>query len=270
MQQRIITLTTDFGLMDEYVAVMKGVIYSINPKAIIVDISHAISPQNITAAALMISAAYLYFPKNTIHVIVVDPGVGSKRDILILSMDDHIFVAPDNGVLTPLLLSDAPKNLFKAENTSYFRPNPSSTFHGRDIFAPVSAHLSLGVPHDKIGQLKTDAPPVIHPLSKPIIDLHGTLEGCIVYCDHFGNIITNIGSSDLEKYMDEAEYRKAVITVNGNEILGIRNTYSDGKPGDFMALINSRGFLEIALPYGDAAKKLMVADKCFVRIIKRA
>ncbi|MEA3434835.1 MAG: SAM-dependent chlorinase/fluorinase, partial [Thermodesulfobacteriota bacterium] len=147
----IITLTTDFGTDDEYVGIMKGVILSLNPSAVIVDITHHIDPQDLLQAAYTIYSSYRYFPQKTVHVVIVDPTVGSNRKIIAFKIDDHIFLAPDNGVLTLLINERKINSIGRIDNTNYFLDPVSRTFHGRDIFAPVSAHLSMGVPIKKLG-----------------------------------------------------------------------------------------------------------------------
>ena len=198
---RIITLTTDFGTSDAYVGIMKGVILSINPNARVVDVTHAIPPQDIYEAAFSIYAAHSYFPKGTIHIIVVDPGVGSDRQAIVCQTESAFFVCPDNGVLSYLLQSveneeKQPVDAVAIQNSAYYLSEVSNTFHGRDIFAPVAAHLSLGVPLDDIG------PPAQTLVQLPIQvpELSGnTLTGQIVKIDRFGNAITNISETAIAR-----------------------------------------------------------------------
>ncbi|MDD9975858.1 MAG: SAM-dependent chlorinase/fluorinase, partial [Candidatus Poribacteria bacterium] len=195
----IITLTTDFGIRDTYVGIMKGVILGINPNVQVVDLTHAIPPQDIYEAAFSIYAAHSYFPRGTIHVIVVDPGVGSDRRAIVCQTDNAFFVCPDNGVLSYLLQSTEnearpPVNAVEIQNKAYYLPEVSNTFHGRDIFAPIAAHLSLGIPLEDLG------PPVQTLVQLPIQapELSGnTLTGQIVKIDRFGNAITNISESAI-------------------------------------------------------------------------
>src|SRR3990172_5235382 len=171
---RVITLLTDFGNQDAYVGIMKGVIAGINPFANIIDICHSIPPQDIFSGAYLLYTSYKYFPRKTIHVAVVDPGVGSRTDIVCVETKDYFFLVPDNGLLSFILQEERPKSIFRVTNNKYFLPSPSNTFHGRDVFAPVAAHLSLGVKPQKMG-IKINQ-----------------LEHKIIYIEKFRNLITNI------------------------------------------------------------------------------
>ena len=198
-RSRIITLLSDFGNQDAYVGIMKGVIAGINPLANIIDISHSIPPQDIFNGAYLLYTSYKYFPKGTIHVAVVDPGVGSQRDIVCVETQDHLFLAPNNGLLSFVVQEEKPKGIFRVTNNRYFLPSPSNTFHGRDVFAPVAAHLSLGIkPHQlgvKISKLEQlDIP-------KPHYKKTGQLEGQIIYIDRFGNLITNITREHITQHI---------------------------------------------------------------------
>jgi S-adenosylmethionine hydrolase len=259
----VITLTTDFGTGDAYVASMKGVILTINPKAVIVDICHSIEPQNILQAAFILSTAYRYFPEGTIHLAVVDPGVGSQRKAVILKTPKAFFIAPDNGVLSYIIdeLDAAP-----AKPAHHFSPSPeqrklgtgleavaitnpdfwrkpvSTTFHGRDIFAPAAAHLSLGTALQKFGDSLSHI--FTFRIPQPLRDNQGNLTGCILHIDNFGNLITNIRSDDLPG-------EKVTITIGSRHIDGISQFYSE-KEG-LAAIIGSSGYLEISLKNGNAA-----------------
>ena len=200
---RIITLTTDFGTSDAYVGVMKGVILGINLHVQIVDITHAVPPQDIHEAAFLIHSAHHYFPKGTIHVIVVDPGVGSDRRAIVCQIDGAFFVCPDNGILTYLLQTienaeELSGNVVAIQNQTYCLPEVSNTFHGRDIFAPVAAHLSLGIPLDDIG---LPAHNLIRFPMPPITISDGKLVGEIIKIDSFGNAITNISAAALRQVL---------------------------------------------------------------------
>ena len=195
----IITLTTDFGNNDEYSGIMKGVILSLNPSAVIVDITHHIDPQDLVQAAYSIYFSYHYFPQGTIHVVVVDPTVGSDRKIIALKIAGHIFLAPDNGVLTLLINEGNTHSITCVDNTSYFLDPVSRTFHGRDIFAPVSGYLSMGVELKKLGTSVAQKDLICISMPEPYFSDNGELVGCIVSIDHFGNLITNINVDDLEK-----------------------------------------------------------------------
>lgn len=253
---RIITLTTDFGTSDTYVGIMKGVILSINPKAQIVDLTHAIPPQDIYEAAFSIYAARSYFPKGTIHIIVVDPGVGSDRQAIVSHIDNALFVCPDNGVLSYLLHSAEnagahPIDSVAIQNAAYYLPEVSNTFHGRDIFAPVAAHLSLDVPLDDIG------PPVKTLVRLPIpkIDTSGdTLIGQIIKIDRFGNLITNISKGAFEAFLnDDVNYE---IRVGNASLNRLNSAYADAEIGEPLAIMGSLALLEIAVNGGNAEKQL--------------
>ena len=256
----IITLTTDFGLRDPYVAAMKGAILTINPAARLVDVSHAIHPQAIEQAVFVLAAAWPYFPPNAIHVAVVDPAVGSRRRALALRTATATFVGPDNGVLSAALPEDvraaagdspAPIGLpagcraVSLTNERYFRSPVSSTFHGRDIFGPVAAHLSLGVTLEDLGE------PVERIIALPPFRARrqpdGSLHGRVLHIDAFGNLITDVRVEDLPS-------RSAITEVAGRTVEGVSATYEPG--ADLRAVTGSSGYLEIAAPGGSAAAVL--------------
>ena len=257
----IITLTTDFGSNDAYVAIMKGVILSINPEVNIVDITHSIEPQNILQAAFVVNSAYRYFPKRTVHMAIVDPGVGGERRGIILKTASALFVAPDNGILSYVInefslnegaLSQYPQSVeevkFKAgleavaiTDPRFWRHPVSPTFHGRDIFAPVAAGLSLGISLYEFGEKITSL--YVFPTPKPYFDSQGNLVGHILYIDHFGNLITDIKSTDLPG-------GDVIIEVAGQRIQGISRYYEQGE--GLMAIVGSSGYLEISLRSGSA------------------
>ena len=252
---RIITLTTDFGTTDAYVGIMKGVILGINPDVQVVDLTHAIPPQDIHDAALSIHSAHRYFPEGTIHTIVVDPGVGSDRRAVICQTDRAFFVCPDNGILTYLLqeIENADGQLINAvaiQNKAYYLPEVSNTFHGRDVFAPVAAHLSLGVPLANIG------PPVedLVQLPIPIHQVSGnTIIGQIVKIDRFGNAITNLSESVLAGIGSTYEIR-----VGSTRLMRLNRAYAESGIGKPLAIIGSFGLLEIAINGGSAEVSLGV------------
>jgi S-adenosyl-L-methionine hydrolase (adenosine-forming) len=243
----IITLTTDFGLSDPYVAMMKGVILSINPAAKIIDISHLIGAGSVSQAAALIQDTHSYFPQGTIHVAVVDPGVGTERRLLALEVKSHFFVGPDNGVFWPLLMNDQRSRLIHLTETRYFLPHVTKTFHGREIFAPVAAYLSLGVPLESMGMSAKD--PVELFLPAPYQD-ENVLCGQILRVDNFGNLITNIGSRNLENFLRTAS---PCIEVGKLVIKKMTNTYAESDEGEPLALINSSDLLEIAVNMGRAS-----------------
>jgi S-adenosylmethionine hydrolase len=255
---RVITLTTDFGLNDGFVGAMKGVILRINPHATIVDITHAIVPQNIAQGAFLFASAVEYFPARAIHVVIVDPGVGSARRPLAVQLGETFFVAPDNGVLTQAI-ADYQLSTVNSEiravhlsNPAYFLPRVSATFHGRDIFAPVAAHLSLGVPLAALGDPIDDWVK----LSACANATRGgdAIVGRVVHIDRFGNALTNIGEEMLAG-MDRA---RVIVRVGAHTLRGIRATYAAGAPGEALALIASAWQVEIAVRDGNAAQTLAI------------
>ncbi len=250
---RLITLTTDFGISDAYVGVMKGVILGINPNVQIVDITHAVPPQDIHEAAFLIHSMYPYFPEGTIHTVVVDPGVGSDRRAIVCQTDRASFVCPDNGILTYLLQEiengdEQPTRVVEIENEDYFLPAVSNTFHGRDIFAPVAAHLSLAVPLENIG------PPVQNLVRLPIPMFYVSehkLTGQIIKIDRFGNAITNIPEDALPTNMSTYEIR-----IGQTYLTRINRAYAESEVGELLAIIGSFGMLEIAVNGGSAVERL--------------
>lgn len=243
----IITLMTDFGTNDHYVGVMKGVILNINPQVQITDITHTIPPQDIHGAAFLIDSAYHYFPTGTIHVIVVDPGVGSERRAIVCQTETSYFVCPDNGILTHILHNEDPIHIVAVENPSYFLPQVSNTFHGRDIFAPVAAHLSQGVPIGDLGN------PVTHPVQLPnpspqITDT--AIIGRIVWIDSFGNLVTNISHEILESL---ARRNSVVIHAGSAVINHLNRSYAESASGETLAIIGSSNRLEISINQGNAS-----------------
>ena len=257
---RIITLTTDFGTSDTYVGIMKGVILSINPKAQIVDLTHAIPPQDIYEAAFSIYAAHSYFPKGTIHIIVVDPGVGSDRQAIVSRTDNAFFVCPDNGVLSYLLQNVENEggqsiDSVAIQNSLYYLPEVSNTFHGRDVFAPVAAHLSLGVSLEDIG------PPVQTLVQLPIQVpelTDGVLTGQIVKIDRFGNAITNISKTAIARLKSTSTGGMSTyeIRVGSVRLHRFNRAYAESGVGKPLAIIGSSGLLEIAINGGNAKEGL--------------
>ncbi len=248
-QAPIITLTTDFGLEDEYVGTLKGVILSTCQAVRIIDITHAITPQDIPAAAMTIAHSYGYFPAHTIHIIVVDPGVGSKRSIMVLKADDHLFIAPNNGILTPLLTESKFTEAYLVENSGLFLKEVSNTFHGRDIMAPVAGKIAAGMDISRVG------PPVFLeqccrvPLPNAL-KAGKTISGEVIHIDHFGNLQTSITGTDLTSLPTP---RTIIITLSDHTINGLSRTYTDREQGAILALLNSRNHLEIAIAGGNAA-----------------
>ncbi|MEA3253644.1 MAG: SAM-dependent chlorinase/fluorinase [Chloroflexota bacterium] len=272
----IITLTTDFGSDDAYVAIVKGVILSTNPKVTIVDITHAIEPQNTIQAAFILNFAYHYFPKNSIHLAIIDPGVGGERQGIILKTPSALLVAPDNGILSYViselsLNEGASGHYFQGleaiklkkgleavaiTDPRFWRQPVSPTFHGRDIFAPVAAGLSLGISPYEFGEKIN----TIHVLSipKPFLDSEDNLVGHILYIDHFGNLVTDIRSSSLPG-------RDSIIEVAGRRIPGISSYYEQGE--GLMAIAGSSGYLEISLRDGSASDYLGIPAGDEIKVI---
>ncbi len=243
MESSKIALVTDFGLEDPYVGVMKGVIASINPFADIIDITHKIQPQNIYHAAFSLLHTYCYFPSGTIFVIVVDPGVGSQRKALAVKTHKYFFIAPDNGLLSPVLEQQYVERIVNINNSRYLLTPPSDTFHGRDVFAPAAAHLSHGLPIENLGDaittLRTEKLPEVK-----VFDDH--LEGRIIVNDHFGNLISNISKNYLQGKIIKS------ISVGDHLISRINRAYNESSPGELLAIIGSYDTLEIAVNRGSA------------------
>ncbi len=249
----IVSLLTDFGLQDGFVGVMKVVILGISPEAKIVDLSHSVTPQNVRQGAYILSRHVSYFPPGSVHVAVVDPGVGTQRRALAAQIGDQYFVAPDNGLLTPLILAAEKEKrsmtYIHLENPQYWLAHVSQTFHGRDIFAPVGAHLSAGVPLHKFGSLIDD--PVLLDWSIPE-KISGGWQAHITGVDVFGNLATDLPADDL------GDWGKVRILVGDHEIIGLVDSYGFSSQGSLIALVDSQGFLEIAVVDGSAAMQLDV------------
>ena len=242
----LITLLTDFGTRDHFVGTMKGVILSINPEARIVDISHDISPGDIRAAAFVLAQAYPYFPPGTIHVVVVDPGVGSSRRAIAARTPNGYFIAPDNGVLAWVFSCHRDCDVVALTQPRFHRPHVSRTFHGRDIFCPVAAHLSRGVPFEELGPkiVDFDAGTVEQPKK------HGNiLRGRVIYVDRFGNLVTNVPHEALE--------RRPLVSVRVGPLVidRLSESYAERAAGEPLAILGSHGFLEIAARDDNAAQK---------------
>lgn len=260
MAAPIITLTTDFGCRSPFVAAMKGVILCINPEARIIDLSHDIPPFDIRHAAFFLADAIPFFPPDTLHVVVVDPGVGSEREILHVAVAGQRLLVPDNGCWTLLAGGDAQAlRVIRVREPRFWRPVVSPTFHGRDIFAPVAAYLSLGVHPGELGPVTTEW----HQLSWPTPHRHADgINGEVIFVDHFGNLITNVSSAA----MVEAGTRSPRVTLDNVAVpRGVR-AYSDANPGDLVCLISSNGLLEVAEVQGNAARRLNAGVGSRVRV----
>ncbi len=257
----IFTLTTDFGLSDPYVGVLKGVILSRIADATIVDLTHQIPPQDIQTAALTLQQSIDYFPEETVHIVIVDPGVGSDRDILGLRNDKHFFVGPDNGVLSPFFKTCSA--LHRVTNKDLFLTTISSTFHGRDIMAPIATHLATGQPIEQIGPSVSINHCKQIDLPTAQID-RNSISGTLIHIDIFGNLRSSITAEDL-KSIDNID--QATVSVGFHTINKISTTYSDGKKHETLALLDSNNHLEIAVKNGNAAKNLdsKIGDRVVVR-----
>ncbi len=250
MAQRLITFTTDFGLNDHYVGTMKGVIVSINPAAQIVDICNSVQSFDVLDGALTIAQAYRYFPADTVHLVIVDPGVGTTRRPLIVNTGKHIFVAPDNGVLSFVYDQEEHVTVRHITAEHYFLNPVSSTFHGRDVFAAVVGWLSKGVEFSKFGDEITDYARFAAPRPKPVNDK--LLKGVVLKVDKFGNLVTNITPHDLPQLFtpDPPPFK---VLIGKSEITRMKYAYAEGTPGEVFCILNSMGFLEIASHRGAAA-----------------
>jgi S-adenosyl-L-methionine hydrolase (adenosine-forming) len=246
----VITLTTDFGTNDHFVGAMKGVILDIAPNVQIVDITHAVQSFDVLDGALAISQAYSYFPNGTIHVVVVDPGVGTARRPILASSDGFHFVAPDNGVLSMVYAREERIHVRHITSEHYFRQPLSNTFHGRDIFAPVAAWLAKFVETDKFGDEIEDYVRFAAPRPKPTGE--NRLRAVVLKVDRFGNLITNITPADVPALFAESATFK--IVVGSREITDIRKNFAEGGPGEVFGIIGSMGYLEIVANRAAAAQ----------------
>lgn len=253
---KLITLMTDFGLLDGYVGIMKGVIYGIAPEARIVDISHLIHPQNVLEGSLVWNRSYLFFPEGTVHVGVVDPGVGTQRRPIAARIGKNFYVCPDNGLITPIL-EQAERDgqaveIVHLNQPRFWLPEISNVFHGRDIFAPSAAYLANGTVLSEMGD------PISNPLRRPIPQperMPGGCRGQIVTVDHFGNLGTNI-AAEWVIGLHSGSQSGLQFRVGGRVINGLSKTFGEKAPGEFVALIDSDGCLAMAVVNGDAAKAL--------------
>ena len=245
----VITLMTDFGTSDHFVGAMKGVILDINPQIRIVDITHAVPPQDIRGAAFLINSAYRYFPSGSIHVIVVDPGVGSQRRSIICQTDAAYFVCPDNGVLS-YILKDNTHRVVALDNAAFWLSEVSNTFHGRDIFAPVAAYLSRGISLGQFGNVANN----VARFSIPAPQVSkAAIIGSVIWIDRFGNLITNLTPDMLESFGMESDF---VIRAGKAEICRLNRAYAESGKGECLAIVGSSGHLEISVNQGSAAQAL--------------
>ncbi len=246
----LVTLTTDFGLSDTYVAQMKGVFAGISPDVRVVDATHGIPPQDVVAGALALDAIVDTFPDGTIHVVVVDPGVGSDRAAVAVRTDRFILIGPDNGLFTLVLDRYPPASIVQLTNVDYHRATVSATFHGRDVFAPVAAHLANGVPFQALGE------PVNTLVNLNIPQAAETAQGMVAVVlgkDHFGNLVTNLTRTHYDGWLERKNSNSATVSIKGRVIGSVRGTFTDAEPGDPVAYFGSSGRLELAVRDGSAS-----------------
>ncbi|MBD2208776.1 SAM-dependent chlorinase/fluorinase [Nostoc linckia FACHB-104] len=256
---RVVTLLSDFGDRDVYVAVMKGVIAQINPQLTVIDLNHQIQPQNLAAARFCLMDAYPYFPQGTVHIAVVDPGVGSKRRAIAVEFAQGFLVGPDNGIFSGILSQQQAIAAVELTNRNYWRVTKiSRTFHGRDIFAPVGANLASGVPIQELGREIDPASLVQLEITECQQTANGVI-GCIQYIDYFGNLVSNIPGSYVQGKTWRVQVRS--LTIPGCE------TYSDVKAGEAIALVGSHGWVEIAINSGNAQSQLQINCQDSLEII---
>jgi S-adenosylmethionine hydrolase len=260
----VVTLLTDFGTADGYVAEMKGVILTRAPEATVVDVTHDIGPQDVERGRLALARYWRRFPPGTIHVAVVDPGVGTARDIIVVAAAGHAFIAPDNGLLAPVVARTNAPSIYRLDTAKaiakFKLPVPSATFHGRDLFAPLGAELAAGraAPAD-LGPKTTDVVPSW--VDEPTVT-SDQVSGVIITIDHFGNLITNIDAELIRAFA-------APVVRTGGHTLALRRTYGDVRPGEFLALVNSFGVIEIARAEQSAAEALGLGRGAPVTISSR-
>jgi S-adenosylmethionine hydrolase len=258
----IITLTSDFGYKDSFVGILKGVIAGINPQAQIIDLSHGVAPQDVMGAALLLRHSVKYFPQGTVHVAIVDPGVGSARRPILIEAAGNFFVGPDNGVLSLACAEAKPLRAIHLSNTAYHRAAAGATFHGRDIFAPVAGYISLAVDAASLGQPVDNFAQIAWPA---VTMTSSAMQGEIVYIDGFGNLFTNITAQQLQAFPKE----KLAFNLRGIVIQGLASHYAAAGAGALLALINSWEVLEIAVNLGNAQQRCgaRIGDKIEVRVL---
>lgn len=259
---KTITLTTDFGLRDGYTAVMKGVMLQIAPDVQFIDVTHLIEPQDVMEAAFVIKNMVSFFPPGSVHLAVVDPGVGTSRKPVALKFNSQWFVGPDNGLFSLVLNGAYPEEIVVLDNPAYWHtPTPSGTFHGRDIFAPVAAHIAAGVTLESLGSTVDTLKPLHWAL--PIADQQG-VQGWVVHVDHFGNCITNISKKLIH---DQCSHKGVKCYVGSTIIASIETTYDTVPTGEPLLLFNSHNLLEIAVNTGNASELLSIRKGSPVNIV---
>ncbi|MFP4057750.1 MAG: S-adenosyl-l-methionine hydroxide adenosyltransferase family protein [Candidatus Brocadiia bacterium] len=263
MSRGCITLLTDFGTTDPYVAAMKGAALSVNPAAQLVDISHEVAPHDVAEGGYVLAGSFRYFPQGTVHLAVVDPGVGSERRILAAEVDGHILVAPDNGLLDVALCGSSPRRLVHVKNAHYFRHPVSMTFHGRDIFAPVAAHLTLGV---DLGEMGPQADDYQHLEAGTARASEEAVEGQVIHVDRFGNLVTNVSREHMAG-LRGGQLAALRVEIAGQRLPRIHNTYAEVGVGELIAVVGSAGLLEVSANRGSAADLLGVGRRTPVRVV---
>lgn len=262
MPRPTVTLLTDFGHRDPYVGIMKGVIATRCPEAAVIDLCHEVEPQNVAQASYLLETSYRYFPAGTIHVAVVDPGVGSDRRAICVRVCEQVLVAPDNGLLWAVVKNSRPDWIVDVTNRDHFLDDVSNTFHGRDIFAPVAAALASGVDAGQLGQ-RIDSIQELD-AAQPSVLPDGTATGTVVHVDRFGNLVTSFAESWLRRQFGDRGSTQ--VCVGPHRLDGVSQTYADVEPGQALALIGSTGRLEISVNMGSAAQKLSVGLDTTVRV----
>ncbi|HEX9916600.1 MAG TPA: SAM-dependent chlorinase/fluorinase [candidate division Zixibacteria bacterium] len=258
---KFVTLTTDFGLNDSYVGQVKGVILKINPNVNLIDITHQIPAWDVLRGAFVLNSFYKYFPKGTIHLVVVDPTVGSKRKRLLIQTRDYVFVGPDNGIFSFIYENEEIREILEIRNNKFFLNQESSTFHARDIFAPVVGYLSWGVEISQFGPKVKDCVKLNLPLPEIKKD---SIKGEIIYIDRFGNLISNISREHLNGF----EKTKVSLTIGNRKIEKLSRSYSDAKPKQILALVNSSNLLEISVRQNraDEVLNVKIGDKLGINL----
>jgi hypothetical protein len=254
----IITLTTDYGLRDHYVGAVKGAILAVNRDVCLVDITHEAPPHRPLAAGFLLAQAYATFPPRTIHILVVDPGVGGPRRPILAIGESHYFLAPDNGALSYVFAREPQRTVFELNVPHYFHPEVSDTFHGRDIFAPVAGWLSRGTAAESFGTPIADA--VASEIPRPTVTRDGQVRLTVLHVDRFGNVITNIARKTLEELIRKNPGKGVQVTAAGQTITGLQTHYAEGPAGAPFALYGSTGYLEIALKEASASEALGLAE----------
>lgn len=264
----VITLLTDFGTADYYAGMMKGVIKGIAPQAPIIDLSHNIMAQNIKQAAFILATTHKYFPESAIFTVIVDPGVGANRKAVCIHCANQYFVGPDNGFISYVLSNNSFKAAVELTNTKYFLPEVTNTFHGRDIFAPIAAHIYNGIELDEFGPSIEKSELIRLKKLKYVDDGEDVIRGEVLYIDSFGNMITSIKADTLQLSEDKQLYYDWAFSFPGYKINGLSNTFENASKNEFLAYIGSGGFLAIAQREANAAETVGAKIGMKVKAIK--